>query len=412
MRILFLDAYFEPEQIAFTHLENDLLEKLSNEGNQIDVICPVPTRGVSVEIAKAYKQRKTDELYGGHVQVKRFSAPQEGKNPLIRAARYLWCNLRTYQLGKKGKECDLVFCNSTPPTQGWIAGKVAHKLKIPFVYSLQDVFPDSLVTTGLTRKGSFLWNLGRKLEEKTYSYCDAIIVITEAMRQNLLEKGVHEDKIHLISNWIDTDRTKPISRTDNRLFDEFSIDRSKFIVLYAGNFGEAQGAEIILDAAERLQDHDDIQFIIFGGGTGYEEACRKADNLDNVFIHPLMPQSRVSEVYSMGDVAIVSARRGVGRSGMPSKTWSIMACNTTVIASYDPDSELCGIINKYNAGICVEPENVNEIVKAILAVQQDKNTPLSNQSRAAVKEIASKEGCTLQYLETFRQTMGKRKGKE
>ena len=258
MRILFLDAYFEPEQIAFTHLESDLLEKLSNEGNQIEVICPAPTRGISAETAEEYKNRKTEELYNGHVTVRRFSAPQEGKNPLIRAVRYFWCNLRTYQLGIRNKDCELVFCNSTPPTQGWIAGKVARKRKVPFVYTLQDIFPDSLVTTGLTHKGSLLWKLGRKLEDKTYSCCDGIIVITEAMKQNILEKGVNEDRIHLISNWIDTDKTKPIAREENRLFDEFAIDRSKFIVLYAGNFGEAQGAEIVLEAAEKLQDHKDI----------------------------------------------------------------------------------------------------------------------------------------------------------
>lgn len=409
MRILFLDAYFEPEQIAFTHLESDLLEKLSEEGNQIDVICPVPTRGVTAEIAEIYKQKKTEELYSGHVHAVRFSAPQEGKNPLIRAIRYFWCNLRTYQLGIRNKECELVFCNSTPPTQGWIAGKVAKRIKVPFIYSLQDIFPDSLVTTGLTKKGSLLWKLGRRLENKTYSRCDGIIVITEAMKLNLLEKGVKENKIHLISNWIDTNQTKPIARDKNGLFDEFSIDRSKFIVLYAGNFGEAQGAEIILEAAEKLLDYKMIQFVIFGGGSGFEDACRKAEKLDNVFIHSLMPQDRVSEVYSMGDVAVVSARKGVGKSGMPSKTWSIMACNTKIITSYDTDSELCGIVQKHRAGICAEPEDVNSLVEAILSLLQE-NGKVQNDTRTTVMKIASKERCTSQYLHLFHQIAERQKG--
>ena len=404
MRILFLDAYFEPEQIAFTHLEDDLLGRLSEEGNQIHVICPVPTRGVSAEITKEYKHRKTEELYGGHVYIKRFLAPQEGKNPLIRAIRYFWCNLRTYQLGIRSRNCELVFCNSTPPTQGWIAGKVAHKLKVPFVYSLQDIFPDSLVTTGLTRRGSFIWKLGRILENKTYNNCDEIIVITEAMKQNLLEKGVKEERIHLISNWIDTEKTKPVARENNSLFDEFAINRSKFIVLYAGNFGEAQGAEIVLDAAEKLLNHKEIQFVIFGGGLGYENACRKAENLSNVFIHPLMPQDRVSEVYSMGDAAIITARKGVGGSGMPSKTWSIMACNTKIITSYDLNSDLCRIIRNYEAGICVEPENTDDVVKAILTAQKENGKAVKIQPRKAVMEIASKEACTSQYTQLFYQT--------
>ena len=409
MKILFLDAYFEPEKIAFTHLESDLLEQLSEEGNLVQVVCPVPTRGISADTAREYKHKKTETVYSGHVNVQRFSAPQEGKNPLIRAIRYLWCNLRTYQLGIKGKDCELVFCNSTPPTQGWIAGKVACRLKVPFVYSLQDVFPDSLVAAGLTKKGSILWKLGRKLENKTYSKCDEIIVITGAMRQNLLEKGINEDKIHLISNWIDTETTRPIAREDNRLFDEFGIDRSKFIVLYAGNFGEAQGAEIVLTAAEKLLNHKEIQFVIFGGGSGYADACRKAEGLGNVFIHPLMPQERISEVYSMGDVAMITARKGVGRSGMPSKTWSIMACNTSIITSYDLDSDLCRIIQKYEAGICAEPENANEAVNAILAAQKSPPKTGHIEPREAVMEIASKESCTKKYTQLFYHVSERRK---
>ena len=409
MKILFLDAYFEPEQIAFTHLESDLLEKLSEEENHIKVICPVPTRGVSPDTAKAYQHRKTETLYSGHVSVRRFSAPQEGRNPLIRAFRYFWCNLRTYRLGIRNKDCELVFSNSTPPTQGWIAGKVARKLKVPFVYSLQDIFPDSMVTTGLTRKGSAIWKLGRILENKTYNNCDEIIVITEAMKQNLLEKGVKEEKIHLISNWIDTEKTRPVAREENTLFDEFAINRSKFIVLYAGNFGEAQGAEIVLDAAEKLSDHKEIQFVIFGGGLGYEKACRKAENLGNVFIHPLLPQERVSEVYSMGDAAMITARKGVGRSGMPSKTWSIMACNTKIITSYDLDSDLCRMIRNYEAGICAEPENTDDLVKTILEAQAESGKAVKIKPREAVMEIASKEACTSQYTQLFYQTRERRK---
>ena len=202
MRILFLDAYFEPEQIAFTHLENDLLEGLVKAGHEVEVVCPTPTRGVSSKIVQKYKKRKSESIYNGHVHVTRFSAPQEGKNPIIRALRYFWCNLRTYQIGKKINDIDVVFANSTPPTQGWIAGKVAKQHKVPFIYSLQDIFPDSLVTTGLTKKGSLLWRIGRTLENKTYKSCSCIVVISDAMKENLLQKGVKEKKIQVISNWM------------------------------------------------------------------------------------------------------------------------------------------------------------------------------------------------------------------
>lgn len=397
MRILFLDAYFEPEQIAFTHLENDLLEGLINAGHEVEIVCPTPTRGVSTEVANKYKSRKSENLYDGHVHVTRFSAPQEGKNPLIRALRYFWCNLRTYQIGKSVNNIDIVFANSTPPTQGWIAGKVGKKLKVPFIYSLQDIFPDSLVTTGLTKKDSLLWKIGRKLENATYGNCNKIIVISESMKDNLLQKGVHEDKLQVISNWIDMDAIHPITKEDNPLFDEFGISREKFIVLYAGNFGAAQGAEIVLDVAEKLQSEHDIQFVIFGGGVGYEAAVERSKGLSNVFIHPLLPQSRVSEVYSMGDVALITCKKGVGKSGMPSKTWSIMACNTPIIASFDLNSEINQIIQQSKSGYTVLPESCDDLKEAIILFHR--SGAKKTEARLFAEAKASKKICVKNYID-------------
>lgn len=404
MRILFLDAYFEPEQISSTHLEKDLLEALVNDGHDICVICPTPTRGLSKATIKEYRGIRSEVRYGGHVRVTRFLAPVEGRNPLIRAVRYFWCNYRTYQMGKRMTECDLVYCDSTPPTQGWIAGKVARKLKTPLVYSLQDIFPDSLASAGLTNEGSLLWKLGRRIEDQTYKCCSHIIVISDAMKHNLLQKGVDPRKITVINNWIDTEEIRPVMRQDNQLFDEFGVDREAFIVLYAGNFGESQGAEIVLDVAESLQNQTGIRFVIFGGGSGYDRAVRRAESMNNVFIHPLLPSNRISEVYSMGNVALITIKKGIGKAAMPSKTWSIMACNTRIIASCDLDSELCDIIWKSNAGICVEPQNKNELVRAILEEYQMKSG-VHTDTRTTVMQIASKNVCTTAYLKQFQASL-------
>lgn len=401
MRILFLDAYFEPEQIAFTHLENDLIEGLVNAGHEVEIVCPTPTRGVSAEVAHEYKSRKSESIYNGNVHVTRFKAPHEGKNPVIRALRYFWCNLWTYQIGKRIKNIDVVFANSTPPTQGWVAGKVANKQKALFVYSLQDIFPDSLVTTGMTKQDSLLWIIGRRLENAIYRDCAQIIVISESMRANLLEKGVQEDKIQVISNWIDLDEIHPVPKDGNPLFDEFGISRDKFIVLYAGNFGAAQGAEIVLDVAEKLQNKPDIQFVIFGGGTSYQAAVERAKELPNVFIHPLLPQSRVSEVYSMGDVALITCKKGVGKSGMPSKTWSIMACDTPIIASFDTESELANILRKSNAGSCIQPQDTDSLINQILKY---KSNGYQANGRQYVVEHVDKKRCVEKYIEVFKST--------
>ena len=147
-----------------------------------------------------------------------------------------------------------------------------YKKKVPFVYNLQDIFPDSLVNTGMTQKGSFLWKIGRKLENYTYENAEKIIVISDSFKRNIMAKGVMEEKIEVISNWIDLDTVHPVSRKDNKLISEFGIDPTKFLVIYAGNFGAAQGADVVLKAAEKLKSNEGIQFVIFGGGAYFEEA--------------------------------------------------------------------------------------------------------------------------------------------
>lgn len=399
MRILFVNAYFMPETIAFSHLEKDLIEGLVTAGHEIDVICPTPTRAVSDDVYKQYKAIRTEELYDGKVHVRRFSSPREGKNPLIRAFRYFWCNLREYQIGKKYKNIDAVFAVSSPPTQGMLAGKLSKKLKCPFIYSLQDIFPDSLVTTGLAKENSFLWKIGRWLERKTYGYAQRIIVISESCKRNLLKKGVPEEKLSLISNWVDIEAIQPVSREKNKLIAEYNIDPNKFLVVYAGNFGAAQGADIILKAAEKLLNESNIQFIIFGGGVEFEDGVQyvKEYKLTNVMINPLLPQEKVSEVYSLGDVALITCKPGVGDSGMPSKTWNILACNTPIIASFDKDSEMAEILKASGAGVCVEAGNVDALAEKIANLLAKSTQP--NSGRHYVEVYASKNNCVRKYVE-------------
>jgi len=408
MNLLFLDAYYEPETIAYTHLENDLIVELIADGHIVHVICPTPTRGVTDEERQKYQRKKIEKKYDNRLIINRFWAPKEKKNPLLRACRYFWCNIRTYQRAIRQNDIDVVFSNSTPPTQGLLGGTVAQKLskrygkKIRFVYNLQDIFPDSLVSTGLARIGSLLWKIGRKIEDATYKKADEIILISQGFKNNLVAKRVPEEKINVISNWIDLSTVYPIDRKENRLIKEFGIDPGKFLVVYAGNFGAAQGADIVLKLAKELEEYKDIQFVIFGGGAYFEDAKKKSENLDNIIIKGLMPQERVSEVYSLGDVALITCKKGLGKAGLPSKTWSIMAANTPIIASFDMDSDLADIIKNADAGQCVQAEDVFELKNAILLFYNNTKPGIKKvKLRDFVEKNASKEKCVDRYVKSI-----------
>lgn len=407
MKILRLRAYFLPEKTSGVHLDNDLNEALAKNNITCVNYTPIPTRGVSKEIFRKYKDYKVENFYDGKIVINRFTMFREGTNILQRVFRYLCCNIVEYYLGIREKEIDLVYSSSTPPTQGMLSAMVAKKLakkykkRVPFIYNLQDVFPDSLVNAGMTRRGSFLWKIGRKIENYTYRNADKIIVISEGIKRNIMSKGVPAEKIVVISNWIDLDSVHPVSRGANNLTNEFGIDPKKFLVVYAGNFGAAQGADIILKAAEKLRHETEIQFVIFGGGAYFEDAKKIAENLENVFIHELMPSDRISEVYSLGNVALITCKPGTGNAGMPSKMWSIMACNTPIIASFDKKSDLADVIRDSGAGICIEPGNVDILIEVIKEAYVKWKSGTHKQLlnlRDYVRKNASKEMCVKKYI--------------
>lgn len=201
MKLLRLCAYFAPEKAAASHLVNDMYEAFTEAEINCVCITPEPSRGISDEVRKEYKKKKEEFLYHGMLTVKRFPMMKEGRNLIQRALRYLLCAIRTYQYAVRENDIDVVFVSSTPPIMGVLGAKVAKRLsqkygrKIPVVYNLQDIFPDSLVSANITKKGSLLWKIGRKLENDTYRSADEIIVISEGFKKNIMEKGVPESKI-------------------------------------------------------------------------------------------------------------------------------------------------------------------------------------------------------------------------
>lgn len=375
MKILFLNAYFIPESIAFSHLENGLIEKLVESGHTINVICPTPTRGITDKVKKQYKKIKFESLYCGRLKVRRFWSPQEGKNPIIRAFRYIWCNIREYQIGKKYSDTDVIFAVSTPPTQGYLAGKLGKKLKCPFIYNLQDIFPDSLVNAGMTKEGSLIWKIGRKIEDRTYRYADSIVVISEDFKKNIMEKGVPEEKITIIRNWVDEQIVVNVKRENNSLFDTYGLDRDKFYICYSGNIGMSQNMDMLLDTAKELIEKTEIGFILVGDGAAksHVEERIQNENISNITMIPFQPYEKISEVFSLGDCGLIISKAGIGNNSVPSKTWSIMSAERPVLASFDKGYELDRVITEAGCGVCVQADDKETLKIAILELYRKQN---------------------------------------
>ena len=407
MRILFLNAYFYPEEIASSYLGHNIREAFVKSGSSIVLFAPVPSRGVSDEIRRVYGTGKKDEAwYDGKMIIHRFPMYQESRSALSRAFRYVLLVTKLLNRGlfsRDAKECDVQFIPSTPPIMGIMASIIKFFTKKPFIYCLQDVFPDSLVGTGMTHKGSILWKIGRVVENITYRNADRIIVISADFKRNIMAKGVLESKIEVIYNWVDANAVRPVNKEDNPLFGEFNLNKELFTVVYAGNLGNAQNIDIILSAAYLLPQ---IQFSIFGKG-GQEEEIRNRitkESLNNVHLLPLQPMERVSYVYSLGDACIVSCKAGLGGSAMPSKTWSIMSCGRPVIANFD-EGELKDILEDNDCGVFSHAGDVQEFVDAIkvLADNHARCEEMGRNARQFILDNLTKEVGTQKYVDVIKQ---------
>ena len=376
MKILRLASYCHPEQIASSHLAKDLQEAYEKAEIVCEIHTPTPCRGIDAETRKKYKKIKYEELNGGYVQIHRYAMFKEPKNSILRAFRYTLCIIRGFFAGLGAKDVDVYYASSTPPINGLIMALLKKFKKYKIVYSLQDIFPDSLVNTGMTKKGSIIWKIGRWVENVTYNAADKIIVISEDFKKNIMEKGVPEEKIELVYNWVDENTVVHVDRENNPLFDKYGLDREKFYVCYSGNVGHTQNMEMLCDIAKDLEsENPDIGFVIVGEGAfkpKLEEIIKERE-IKNITLIPFQDYKDISCVFSLGDCGLIISKKGVGTNSVPSKTWSIMSASNPVLASFDKGSELDKIITETSCGICAEADDKEALKKAILDMYENKD---------------------------------------
>lgn len=397
MKVLIPFSYYYPETCAGIFVVDDLMHRLAAEGHECVLYVPTPTRAVKEDVSWL----RDEYLCEGRIHIHRFKMYGEGKNPVLRALRYVFCEC--YYLHRMlWDRYDVAFIDSTPPIQGLKLPIVRLLRRKPVVYNAQDLFPETLSGTGLVNQGGLLWKIGSLVARITFRNADKIIAISNDIKRNIMAKGVPEEKIEVIYNWVDENAIRPIQDNENSLFEEFDISHEQFRVVYAGNLGNAQNTGLIMDAAIRLKD---VQFIIFGTG-GLEsqlKARKEREGIGNLKILPLQPFEMVPQVYSLGNVCIVVCKPGLGGAAMPSKTWSIMSSGRAVLANFD-EGELRQILEDNGCGVFTEAGDLEGFVAAIssLAANPSQCEEMGHYGREFILKNLTKEVGTAKYVEVIK----------
>lgn len=407
MRILLLPSYFYPEGVASPYISRNRNQRFADEGWEMVVYTPTPCRGISDEERQEYRKpvHRFEKMLDGKMKVHRFFLPVEKESALLRAFRYFLQNLKQFNravFSKDARSCDVMLIASTPPTQGAMAGLAKVFNRKPLIYNLQDVFPDSLLSTGMTHKGSLLWKVGRLIEDFTYRRADVIVVISVDFKRNIMAKGVPEEKIKVIYNWVEEDAVVDVPRSDNVLFPRYGLDPEKFYLTYAGNIGLTQNLDLLLEImAELKEEAPDVRLVLIGEGAykNRVEEIIAEKQLDNVVLLPFQPYEEISHVFSLGNAGLVISKPGVGENSVPSKTWSIMSASRPVLANFD-ENELKDIIAERRCGIFTKAGDKDAFKASILTLYHNPALckELGRNGRRFIMENLTKEAGTQKYV--------------
>jgi len=287
---------------------------------------------------------------------------------------------------------------------GWA---IARSHRVPFVFNIQDVFPDVAVELGAITDPRVI-RFASWLERETYLRADAVTVLSEDLKANVAAKiagrrgaAGFRDKVRVIPNFIDTDVIRPAER-ENAYRREFGL-QGKTVVMYAGNLGWSQSLDLVLSAATHLAHDPDVVFVINGGGVARERLQQAAAGLPNVVFVEMQPKARLAEVAAAADIHVVPLRTGLARSSVPSKLYTILAAGRPVVASVDLGTEVARTVTEAGAGIAVPPDDAEAFTKAVVSLVErpDEARSMGAAGRRFVERWASPAAVAGSYEALF-----------
>ena len=402
MRITILCPHFAPDVAPTGEVMTSIADGLAARGHRLHVVTSLPWyRHHRVEPGWGGKLvRHENAAWGRITRVSPF--PTDKTNIPARALAFGgFTLLAAEQAGWGTERPDVVFAMSPPLTLGMAGWAVSRFRGAPFVFNIQDVFPDVAIELGLLQ-GERVVRAAYAAERLTYRIADAVTVLSDDLAANVRAKlSSDPGKVRVIPNFVDTEWIQPGPK-ENAYRSEFGLS-GKRVVMYAGNVGLSQSLDLMLSAAASMVDNPDVVFVINGGGTVRPELQRRAAGLPNVVFVDMQPKERLPELLAAADVHVVPLRRGLARSSVPSKTYSILAAGRPLVASVDAGTEVARTVEQAGAGIAVPPDDPEAFTKAVrrLLDDPDEADRLGAAGRAFVERWASPAAVATRYEELF-----------
>jgi len=395
MHVLIVTITYPPEIGGAAHLIFELARSLRDRGHQVTVLTAYPSYNLQV-IPERYRHGLWMREESDGLIIRRIRVPTLPRNNKIaRGLQHFAFGLWLGALTAFTPRADVALVFSPPLPLPWLVALVGKVKRMPVVANIQDLFPRQAVELGMLTNPALI-RLFEAMERHMHRQTTAVTVHSPGNREHVIERGGRPECVHVVYNWVDTERIRPGER-DNCFARQHGLD-GKFVVSYAGTMGWAQDMQTIVGAAAQLQDQQDMLFVLVGDGVEKERAQQRGLELGlrNLMWLPMQPWETYPQVLAASDVSLINLHPELQTPVVPSKLLSIMAAGRPVVASLPGHSDARQIIAESGCGIYVDAGDDAALAAALLQLRRDcaLRHEMGQQGRAYVEAHFSREACT------------------
>jgi colanic acid biosynthesis glycosyl transferase WcaI len=402
LRVTLVEQYFYPEGWAGAELPQGVAVHLAQNGFHVDVLCGsdqyVPAEGNASEDPRTHG-----------VAIKRIPKIVMSKD--IRERKWIrqaWFYLLSLPILLFRRPPDIYLAQTNPPLMPVIVACVAFVHRRAFVLVAMDIYPEVMFAHRVIRETSILGRLLSMLMKWTYRRANKVIALGPTMKLRLLEKGVPEQRIRIISNW-STGAQSVIRGSQNALAAEWKLSDNN-VVLYSGNLGVAHDISTpILAFGAALKDCPSLKLIFIGSGSRLQEArgLVNSSGLQNaILFKELVPADRMPESIGLATLALVTLNHGFQGLVVPSKLLGYMSRGIPTLY-IGPRSDAAELIESSGGGVVFSNEDVAGIAAFMSTINSCKQQleEMGRNARQYYENHLSRQAGLAQYLEILESTL-------
>jgi glycosyltransferase involved in cell wall biosynthesis len=403
MKILYISQYFPPEMGAPAARAVELSRHWARAGHEVTVLTGFPnhpTGVVAAEYREKFRRMVIREQLDGINVVRTWLLPFPNRRAYERILNYTSFCFSAGATGLFLPRPDVVIATSPQLLVGLSGWWVAGWKRVPFVFEVRDLWPESLAAVGVSDGDSLLHRTLGTVAGFLYNRSDRVVVVTPAFEDYLVQHWrVPREKISVIENGVETQLFAP--QTGSLLRREWGAE-GKFIVSYIGTMGMAHGLETILHVAERLQNtNPEILFVILGEGAEKENIISLASkrSLKNLRFIDQQAREDIPAYIGASDACLVPLKKSdVFKTVIPTKMLEFMSCARPVILGVDGQAR--ALLEQARGGIVIEPENSEALVDAVryLAANRETASELGRNGREYIVRKLSRRQTAEKYI--------------